>query len=271
MNAFSRKPLRNRTFSAIMATSVMIGFIDLLVMPIQATAQVACVNCSTSLQQLITHAVQVAEDARKAAKDVETVANLGTILKNGQEQVRIMALNSQGVTESQFIAISGLIDEIISTYPKTNSIGRNDIPTLEQRFQEQFKGHESYLKATGAASLVMPNHYKSWSEQGFDNARTAMKAAGINANSIYDEDKIMSKLMRWSSSSPGHMQVTQAGNEIAAQNVQQLQKLRDLLATQITLHSNYMAQQTERVAVDDAFRKNLHSGKVRGTGADKEY
>ena len=41
--------------------------------------------------------------------------------------------------------------------------------------------------------------------------------------------------------------------------MQQLQKLRDLVATQITLQGNYMAQQNERQSVSDASEQQFRS------------
>ncbi|MCW8164817.1 P-type conjugative transfer protein TrbJ [Verminephrobacter aporrectodeae subsp. tuberculatae] len=264
MSAFSQKPLRNGTFFAIIAMSLMLGSISLLTMPAQATSPITtCVNCSTSVQQSTSYWEQIKEALRQAGKDTEMLLNLGQLIKNTDEQVRIMR---QGIKSPLFSSIQGLITNVLNSYNGTNSIGRNDI----QQFQQRFIGYEKYLQSR-VASSAMPSHYKNWSNQGLDNARTAMQAADTNVRTISNDDVILDQLVQRSFESISPKQVAQVGNEIVAQNVQQLQKLRDLLATQITLQSNYMAQQTERVAVDDAFREKFHSGQVRGTGANKEY
>ncbi|EBS6671127.1 P-type conjugative transfer protein TrbJ, partial [Salmonella enterica subsp. enterica serovar Mbandaka] len=69
----------------------------------------------------------------------------------------------------------------------------------------------------------------------------------------------------------GRMQAIQAGNEIASQNVQQLQKLRDLIATQINMQGNYMAQEQDRIQLDDALRQQRRSGTITQTGSNKGY
>ncbi len=71
---------------------------------------------------------------------------------------------------------------------------------------------------------------------------------------------MLDQLVSRSQSAVGRQQAIQAGNEIAAQNVQQLQKLRDLVATQITLQGNYMAKQTEQEAVKDAASERFWGG-----------
>ena len=91
------------------------------------------------------------------------------------------------------------------------------------------------------------------------NARTAMQAAGVNTRTFEDENAMLDQLVSRSQSAVGRQQAIQAGNEIAAQNVQQLQKLRDLVATQITLQGNYMAQQNERQSVSDASEQQFRS------------
>lgn len=86
-----------------------------------------------------------------------------------------------------------------------------------------------------------------------------MQAAGVNTSTFEDENAMLDQLVSRSQSAVGRQQAIQAGNEIAAQNVQQLQKLRDLVATQITLQGNYMAQQNERQSVSDASEQQFRS------------
>lgn len=66
------------------------------------------------------------------------------------------------------------------------------------------------------------------------------------------------------------MQAIQVGNEIAAQQVQQLQKLRQMLDAQIQSQSMWYAQQIERQTIDDAFREQYRSAPVQNSAA-KEF
>jgi P-type conjugative transfer protein TrbJ len=147
---------------------------------------------------------------------------------------------------------------VASVYNSAQSLGRN-ISNLDEQFRQQFKGYDSYLNSIGQGQNNMSQRYRDWAQSGFDNARTAMQAAGVNTRTFEDENAMLDQLVSRSQSAVGRQQAIQAGNEIAAQNVQQLQKLRDLVATQITLQGNYMAQQNERQSVSDASEQQFRS------------
>jgi P-type conjugative transfer protein TrbJ len=63
------------------------------------------------------------------------------------------------------------------------------------------------------------------------------------------------------------MQAIQAGNEIAAQQVQQMQKLRQMLNDSVQSQSMWYAQNIERQAVDDAFVQTFQNGHVVRAGS----
>ena len=162
------------------------------------------------------------------------------------------------------------MQNIANVYHGTQTLGRN-ISNLDENFKRQFPGYQSYLQSSGKASEMMPNRYERWNKQGQDNARTAMQSTGMNISTFSAEDAHLNALVSRSQNSAGRLQAIQAGNEIAASNVQQLQKLRDLLATQIQLQSNYMAKEEERMALDNAIRQQRRSKTINNTGLDKEF
>jgi P-type conjugative transfer protein TrbJ len=71
-------------------------------------------------------------------------------------------------------------------------------------------------------------------------------------NAIPGEDQTLTTLVNQSQSARGRLQAIQAGNQIAAQEVQQMQKLREMMNAQIQNESLYYAQKIQRQAVDDA-------------------
>lgn len=100
-----------------------------------------------------------------------------------------------------------------------------------------------------------------------------MEAANFNTSTFESEDAQLDRMVARSQSAVGRMQAIQAGNEIAGQNVQQLQKLRDLLATQINMQGNYMAQQGDRKAASEATEQQFearktHAAALRSTESD---
>lgn len=203
-----------------------------------------CTNCSTFYQQMFEY-----------AEAVNTALNTAEQLSTQVQQYNNMLKQGTPLPNSMFGRITQDMQRVASIYNRTQSLGRN-VANLDSQFNTQFPGYEAYLQkivqSSGKGSDVMPDRYEKWSAQGFDNAKTAMQAAGMNTSTFETEDAHLERLVNRSQSSAGRMQAIQAGNEIAASNVQQLQKLRDLVATQITLQGNYIAQETERQSVSDA-------------------
>ena len=212
---------------------------------------VYCSNCSTRGQQV--------EELAKAAAQLQQQINMyNDMLKQGLSLPNSM-LNS----------ITSDMRRLQAIYEDSRALAHS-MSNLEAQFRAQFKGYDNYLKSIGQGTNNMPDRYEKWAASGFDNARTAMQAVGMNVSTFESEDTLLRTLVQRSQTAQGRMQAIQAGNEIAAQQVQQLQKLREMIAASVTLQSNYIAQQTERQAVDDAFREQFRRTPVQNSAA-KEF
>lgn len=251
----TKKPALGAFMAVVMMTA------GLTVTPTQEAQAVAfyCANCSTFYQQLGEYAQQV-----------NTALNTADQLRTNIQQYNDMLKQGMQLPDRVFNQITADLDRVKGVYQDAQSLGRN-ISNLDGKFNEQFKGYDAYLKTQGTSSGAVSTQYKKWATQGLDNARTAMKSAGMNTSTFASEDTMLNQLVSRSQSSAGRMQATQVGNEIAAQNVQQLQKLRDLVATQIQLQGNHMAQLQERQSVDDAYLDHFKKGQITSTTRNKEY
>lgn len=216
---------------------------------------VVCANCSTNVQQMMEY-----------AEAIETTLNTAEQLRTQIQQYDNMVKQGLSLPDRMFGSVTNDLQRVANIYDDARSLGRN-VANLDDQFREQFEGYESYLDSVGSGSNNMPDRYESWSAQGLDNARTAMAAAGMNTSAFENEDAMLNQMVTRSQTAQGRMQAIQAGNEIAAQNVQQLQKLRDLVANQITLQGNYMAQATERQGITDAAEQVFWNSEVTRGGA----
>jgi len=238
-------------FSKVLALSSVIALTSLSNLP---TAQAMwCANCATRVEQM-----------QQYAKELETSLNTAKQLQTQMQQYEDMLKQGIKLPDNLFKSVTGDLQNVTNIYDGTQSIGRN-LNDMEQQFRQQFPGYDAYLKNDPMKASV-PDLYKKWSQEGMDNARTAMEAAGANTSTFKNEDAALSNLVNQSQTAEGRMQAIQAGNQIAAQNVQQIQKLRDLVATQITMQSNYVAQQQERQSEDDAWLQKFNSGKLSERG-----
>ncbi|EPW5305629.1 P-type conjugative transfer protein TrbJ [Escherichia coli] len=251
MNAILHRKNMRRGTAALAIAATLLGAGVFYSAPAPALT-VYCSNCGNWWTQ-----------ALEKAEAVQTQINTA-------EQLRDALKQAMSLPDRMFRDITGDLQQVVSVYHNARSIGK-DMANIENEFRQQFKGYESYLNSIGKASAVMPGRYEQWAASGLDNARTALEAAGINVSSFDDESDLLDGMLSRSSSAEGRLQAIQAGNEIAAQTVQQLQKLRDMMQTQITLQANYMAIETERRAVDDATREKFNAVRPTNSGRDKEF
>lgn len=256
MKSISRIRVRNFICSTMIAISLIT--IGVTLKPQKAYA-FFCANCANFVTQIMEYA-----EAINTA--INTAEQLSTEIKQYQDVIQ------QGISlpASTYKSIMYDMKRLENIYNEGRTIAHN-MQNLEQRFRDEFKGYDKYLASQGHSAADMSTMYSNWSQKNFDNTRNALEAAGMQTSSFASEDAILNGLVQQSSNAVGRMQAIQAGNQISAQQVQQLQRLREMIATSITLQSNYMAIQAERDAVDDAFREKFFSAPVQNTNRDKWY
>lgn len=232
------------------------------IIPSAQAFAIYCENCSTIWDQ-----------ASQIGNQVKQISNQADQIANQINQYNEMVKQGLALPDKVFGSITSSMDSLRNVYQSGRSLAHS-AADLDQQFRQQFKGYKSYLEEIEQTGYNenMPANWRKWAETGFDNARTALLAVGMQTGAFADEDAVLQTLVDRSATAQGRMQAIQAGNEIAAQQVQQLQKLREMIATSVTLQANYVAQQTERQAVQDAtieFRNT--SVKNSQAAMNKEY
>ena len=237
-----------------LAAALTFGVASFVAAPPPAHAiTVYCTNCSTVFSQ-----------ATQVAKEIETAINTAQQLQTQIQQYQNMVTQGLSLPSSMFNRITGDFQRIQQLYQQSKALAGN-VANFDQQFRNQFGDYNRYLSQVGQNPTYMQDNYKRWNEQGSDAMRVAMQAAGMNVSAIADEDAMMAQLVARSQNAQGRMQAIQAGNEIAAQQVQQLQKLRQLLNDSVQSQSMWYAQNIERQAVDDAFRQKFRQGQIQNS------
>lgn len=210
-----------------------------------------CSNCSTFYQQMMDY-----------VEAVNTALNTAEQLSTQVQQYNNMVQQGISLPSSMYSSITADMQRVASIYNRSQALGRN-ISNLDSQFNTQYPSYQTYLtnfvQSSGTATNSMPDRYQKWSDNGRANVKTSMEAANMNTSTFADENDQLSQMVARSQSAVGRQQAIQAGNEIAASNVQQLQKLRDLLATQMQMQGNYMAQQNDRQSTNDAAEQKFEA------------
>lgn len=227
--------------------------------PVPASAfTVVCTNCSTTFQQAI-----------QMAKEIETAINTAQQLKTQIDQYNDMLRHGRALPSTLVRRMTNDLQRLQSLYRQSKALS-GGMADFDSEFRRQYKDYDSYLTQNGKNATYMQDNYARWSEEGFESVRVAMHAAGMNVSSLDDEDELLAQMVERSKSAEGRLQAIQAGNEIAAQQVQQMMKLRQLMNTQIQSQSMWYAQELERQTIDDANRQQRRATKIKRGGA-KEY
>lgn len=222
----------------------------------QSSWAISCANCSTFYQQMFEY-VEAVNTALSTAESLQTQT----------KQYQNMVTQGTGLPSSMFGSVASDLQSVVDTYNRSMVLGRQ-IQDMDSQFNQQFPGFERYLNAASRSEpAAASDQYEKWSETSRESVKAALQAADMNISMFDSEDALLGKMVSRSQSASGRMQAIQAGNEIASQNVQQLQKLRDLLATQISLQGNYMAQQSDRQASNDATEQQFKVTETTRGGA----
>ena len=132
--------------------------------------------------------------------------------------------------------VGNLINGVGSIMSATNSIG-GDYAQINKNFSSTFK---SPTTATLAANFTR------WHSTSTGTLEAALKAAGMHRDQFRTDTDALTALYNESQASGGNLQAAQTLAKINTMQVQQTQKLADLVAAQNIAASTYMAAQTAK-------------------------
>jgi P-type conjugative transfer protein TrbJ len=212
---------------------------------------VAGTGGATEVTQLLNNVEMVNQTTQQIMMVQQQLTMLANQAKNltmapqqiwGQAQSDLMRLTSL-VAQGQSIAYAG--------------------QNVDQIFKQRFPGYGSTSTNSNYGQL-----YRSWSDASRQGLSTALQAAGFQVGNFATEQAALQQIQGISAGSPGSLQAIQAGNMIASQQVEQLQKLRQLTVAQMEAQNGYLAaQQTKEDHSTEALDKWMRqgNGKVRDT------
>lgn len=147
--------------------------------------------------------------------------------------------------------IGGIINGVGKLYSAGNAIGGN-VAQIDRNFANTFRS---------PTAKTLADSFTNWHSTNTDTLEAAMKAAGLTMDSQQSATEQVETLFNKSQAAEGNLQALQVMNEFNAMNVQQLQKLGSLIASQNLAASTYMAAMNARAEARDK-----KAGKVMGDG-----
>ena len=176
----------------------------------------------------IHHATTVLNHAEQLAQTATQIAMLRDMIEN--------SIRAGSPSWGELEAILDQMDAVLRS-------GQALTYALEG-IDSQFAGaYPGYDPADDYASL-----YQGWSRQLLDTLRATLAAAGVNARDARATDEVLAELRRRNARAPGRMQALQIANSLASRELEELAKLRQLVASSISAQNVYFATQESREA-----------------------
>jgi P-type conjugative transfer protein TrbJ len=233
----------NRCYKALPLV-ISATIIVLLWSPAQTVAAEAvfCTNCGTEYTQLF-NKLQMLKQVETGIQQLQTQIN----------QYQDMMSNSQGFSSQVWGNAFRDIGKLNALIQQSKALAYS-ASNLDSQFSKRYGDYKTYQtrKMNGSD---WDQKYDQWSRETSDNALYTLKAVGLQSSQMQDEDTLIQQLQAMSQSAQGRMQAIQVGNMMAAQNINQIQKLRQLMMLQLQMQANYIAAQQDKVAAEQAARK----------------
>ena len=156
-----------------------------------------------------------------------------------------MLQNTATLPEHIWGQVAADIDQLRSIIETGQSIAYtmgNQDDVLQQRFQSY-----STLRTNLPSNTTFSSTYQTWSDTNRETIASTLRAAGLTSEQFSSEETTMSSLRTMSETADGQMKALQVGHQLAAQQVEQSQKLRALVSQQTTMTATWLqSEQTDK-------------------------
>ena len=200
-----------------------------------ATEWTQLANNAQLVDLLKSSGLQVDNQLTQISQLAEQIQNQLNIYENMLQNTAQLPDHIWGQVESDLNQLRDIIDQGQSI---SFSMGSAD-DVLKQRFQSY-----ADLQTAAANGTDLSSNYARWSDTNRDTIASTLKAASLTADQFDSEESTMKELRGMSESADGQMKALQVGHQIAAQQVDQMQKLRGLVSQQMTMMGTWL--QTEQ-------------------------
>jgi P-type conjugative transfer protein TrbJ len=201
---------------------------------------VYCTNCSSELTQLQNYLQLVATLAKQAALLEQSITQTGLMVQNATP----LSKPAYGNGQADLLALQNLIAQ-------TNALSYASA-NLDGAVNARFQTYQAYA-ASPQTSTSFAAKYQQWSQDMEASVLTTLKAAQSQANTINgSEQQTVSQLKAQTSAAEGQLQAQQTGNAIGLEAIGQVQKLRQLLLTDLQLKANAAGASADKDAAQQA-------------------
>lgn len=196
-----------------------------------AQAQWTCDNCSTWWEQ-------ISQEIDENGTMIQTAQTAATQLQMLYNQIKMME-----VTPSQaFSQVNNIMNTLNKVAQGGNALSYA-MSNLDQQFTANYAPLGSTSSGTTAASTSYATQYTQWSKTSLDTTQKALDVASQQNTNQQSETTLISNLQQQAQSADANVSTVQVGNQIAAEELNQLMQLRQLMMADMSAKAAFQAQQ----------------------------
>jgi len=200
----------------------------------------------TDLANLVENIITAVQAALSVAQEIQIVANQATQIVNQVQELettyRMLEDMLTNSTAGSTVAW-GEVEDALRALARTIEIGEAlsySASDVARRFEERYPGYEP--------PEDWPAAYESWSRTALDTLRGTLTSAGENLADAGSVQTALNRLRTSNDATEGRLEALQIGNQLASLEVEELAKLRQLVAAQINAQNTYLGAQEAKAA-----------------------
>ncbi len=150
--------------------------------------------------------------------------------------------------------VQGTINQLASDMERGKALAFS-MQNLDSEFKRRFPGFEK----NSGGKTDYKKQYSEWVDTNQHTMNNTMNAMGKQYKALKDEKDLRNKLLTQARTADGSMKAVQIGNEIAAEQVNQMQNLRQIMITQTNAMAEYQAFEAQRTAQKEQVMQDVIS------------
>lgn len=202
------------------------------------------------------HAYGDASSAMQVVQNLQVIEVYKRQLEELQEAQKTVAAALKNLEQHPLGNIWPELDVVLGNQARVMTLGSdigNTMTTVASQFESKFKDH---IKKSFA------DKFKSWTDTATDALKTSMLTAGLQREKFKDDEAALKALAAKNHASDGNLGAIKTLAEINVAQVQEIQKLRDLLtqnqlATNQVLAAQVSQRQAEATSVQDELNRTM--------------
>ena len=242
--------MRNMLKSSITVLALGASLALLKLAPAKAQEVVTCVNCSTTVTQLLEYAKQLQQvetQLQQYSTQLQQYANMVQNTTSLPQQIYSSAMSDMQSVQS-----------LMSTWTQLSFSNPGASMGTFSSYLSSTSGQLGNLSAQAT-------QYQTWSQQSKDGITAAMNALSQQNSQLATDNNTMTQLQAQAASSTGQMQAIQNAAEISAQQVRETEKLRQLIMVQTQLAANQQSVASQQQSSGQAQWQNFLGTQVQPT------